>query len=89
MLTERSAKCHHMVNGGSESCIVSCVRSLFLTTAWLSSPLHLQTRCMWCSHQRDPAKLQTEERFVICHDCVRNELMCLGLWKTSIEGGSW
>lgn len=87
MLTKSSTKCHHMVSGGSQSCIVSCVRGLFLTTAWLTSALHLQTRCMWCSHQPGPAKPQTQERFVICHDCVRNELMCLGLRKTSTERG--
>ena len=87
MLTKSSTKCHHMVNGGSQSHIVSCVRSLFLTTAWLPSALHLQTQCMWRSRQRGPAKPQTRERFVICHDCVQNELMCLGLWKVSIEEG--
>lgn len=38
------------------------------------------------THQRSLARAQTQERFVICHDCVRNELMCLGLWKTSTEG---
>lgn len=80
LLTKSSTKCHHMVNDGSQSCIVSCVHSLFLTTAWLSLALHLQTHCMWCSHQP-----WAQGPFVICHDCVRNELMCLGLWKTSIE----
>lgn len=89
MLTTSSTKCHHMVNGGSQSRIVSCVLRLFLTTAWLSSPLHLQTHCMWCSHQRGPTKPRAQERFVIHHDCVRNEPMCLGLWKTSIERGRW
>lgn len=82
ILTKSSTKCHHMVNGGFQSCIVSCVLSLCLTTAWLSSALHLQTHCMWCSHQP-----WAQGPFVICHDSVRNELMCLGLWKTSIERG--
>ncbi len=41
------------------------------------------------THQRSLAEAQTQERFVICHDCVRNEPMCLGLWKTSTEEGMW
>lgn len=87
ILTKGSAKCHHMVNGGSQSSIVSCVYRMFMTTAWQSSALHFQIHWIWLSRQRGPAKPLTLERFVICHKCVRSELMCLALWKTSTEGG--
>ena len=80
MLTKSLAKCHHMVNGGSQSCIVSCVRTPFLTTAWFSSAfISKHTACGVPTHQHGPTKPQTQEQFIICHDFVRNELDVFGV----------